>query len=491
MGRLARLAFAFAVIWSIGETIVLIRPDLLRPTDFGSDTSNYFASAERLLDGHPIYELSAGDRPAPADNPPDWTAPILSPPSLPALFLPLAILPGPSGMVLWWAACFAAAVAFAMYLAMRAPPAVLLVGVPVTILSGITAWSGNVNAVLPGMAATIWLWAREDETRPRNVVLAGVIGAVGAGIKLGPIAFLPWLIGRGRLGASIAFLTVLAAIGLTVLATGGLDVVVAYLGISASATQQASALSPVGIARSLGLPAELAASTPFIIVAASAAFSLLSRRTPRATFAIAAAASVLATPTLRLESFAQLLVCAVPWAANGRGQSRPSARGIVSAIAAVSFAAAIVASVVAGGLRQSTVSLDNRSNAVRIVRFQVTAQAATFGFVLRPGEAGIAWSRIWGTVVQPVFVFDDSCRLLGTTVLPPEGGEIILSNEGIGQTQPRSGPALPFNAMCARTVPPIGPFSGEEESGGGTSGWLHWGPTSISMTRPDPRQESS
>jgi hypothetical protein len=100
------------------------------------------------------------------------------------LFVPLALLPGPSGMVLWWAACFAAAAAFAAYLAMRAPPLILWVGVPLTILSAITAWSGNVNAVLPGMAAVMWGWAGEEGARPRNLVLAGVLGAVGAAIKL-------------------------------------------------------------------------------------------------------------------------------------------------------------------------------------------------------------------------------------------------------------------------------------------------------------------
>lgn len=489
-GRLASLAFGLAVIWSFAGTIVLWRPDLLRPTDIGSDTSNYFAAAQRVIDGHPLYELTAGDRPAPADNPPDWTVPILSPPSLPALFLPLVMLPGPTGMVLWWAACFAAAAAFAAFLAMRAPPWVLWVGVPLTILSAITAWSGNVNALLPGMAALMWLWAGEEGARPRTLILAGVLGAVGAGIKLGPVAFLPWLMGRGRVGASIAFLGAIASLFLVVvLMTGGLGSVQEYLGVSAHATEQATPLSPVGIARSLGLPAGVAASTPFLMIAGSAAFSLLSRRTPQATFAVAAAVSVLASPALRVESLAQLLMCAVPWAVGSGNWRLPPVRGSVAAVAALCFVAAIVGSVVGGGIRQSSVSIENRSSAVRVIRFQVTAQAATFGFVLRPGEAGVAWSDVWGGVVQPVLVFDGSCRLVGTTLLPRDGGEIVLSGGGIAQAQARMGPPLSFNPMCARAVPPIGPFGDTKDWTRGTTGWLPSRPPAISMAGPGPAKE--
>jgi hypothetical protein len=443
-----RLTFALAMIWSLIEVPLYLRPDLLRPTDFGSDTSNYFASAQRMLDGHPLYELTAGDRPAPADNPPYWKVPILSPPSLSPAFVPLALLPGPGGMVVWWATCFAAALALAAFLAIRAPPVVLGFGAPLAILNAITAWSGNVNAILPGMLVLVWLWAGREQAGPTELTGAGVLIAVGAALKLGPLVFLPWFLGRGQFRAATSAVLTLAAIGFAVVAAQGLEAVGAYLDASADIMRQATPLSPIGLAKSVGLPAGIAASTPYLMVAISSVFSLFWKQAPRATFAVATAVSVLASPVVRPESFALLIVCAVPWATQGRSQRRPPLRTVVGIVLALSVAIAVVAAVVAGGLRQSTVSIENRSNTLEIVRFQVTEQPGTFGFALKPGEAGLAWSNLWGTVFQPVLVFDESCRLLGTTEVA-NGSSIILTNTGIGHGPPLTGRPLPFNSTCA------------------------------------------
>jgi hypothetical protein len=43
------------------------------PTTTGSDAWNYLAAGERLNAGHPLYALSAGDRPVPL-APPYWSA---------------------------------------------------------------------------------------------------------------------------------------------------------------------------------------------------------------------------------------------------------------------------------------------------------------------------------------------------------------------------------------------------------------------------------
>ena len=453
LGRLARLVFAIATIAALLETILLFRPDLLRPTDLGSDTSNYLASAQRLLDGHAVYVLAPGDRPAPADYPPAWTVPILSPPSLPVLFAPLGLLPGPSGMVLWWAACFAAAAGFAAWMAMRAPPEVLLLGVPFAVLSAITAWSGNVNALLPGMAVLVWLWS-EDSKQDRNKLIAvGAMLAIGTALKIGPVAFVPWLLGRGRFTAFVAFSVTAALIGAATIGLVG-TAIPAYLVVSANSTQYPTLVSPVGFARFLGVPAVAANALPVVMILASAVVSVVWRREPRGTFAMAAAASVLASPVVRFETFAQLMMCFIPWAVS-RDLPRPfnSPKSVVAACLALAAALAFVGSIAAGGIRQTTVAIANESKEIRVVRFQVTAQFATFGFSLGPGRQGVAWPTLWGTVIQPVLIFDGSCRLLGKASIPADGGQLILTDHGTSQALASSGRFLPFSATCAPRSP--------------------------------------
>src|SRR6266536_85078 len=63
------------------------------------DALVYLAAGERLNAGHPLYAISAGDRPI-GIQPPHWTVPLLSP--------PLALLPPDSGAYVWWAAALAA-----------------------------------------------------------------------------------------------------------------------------------------------------------------------------------------------------------------------------------------------------------------------------------------------------------------------------------------------------------------------------------------------
>src|SRR4051794_18799876 len=55
---LVRTVVLLAFLVSMFLTISQRRPDLLRPTTFGSDTWNYDAAAERLVIRHPLYRLS-------------------------------------------------------------------------------------------------------------------------------------------------------------------------------------------------------------------------------------------------------------------------------------------------------------------------------------------------------------------------------------------------------------------------------------------------
>ena len=456
LGDVGRLVFLIAMTWSLAETILLLRPDLLRPTDLGSDTSNYAAAVQRLTAGHPLYALTPDDRPAPADNAPAWSVPILSPPTLPVVLAPIFMLPGPLGMLLWWVICFTSAVAFAAYLALRAPPLAVWIGVPLAILNAITAWSGNVNALLPGLTLLIWLLAAGDRPSRSALVAAGVLLAIGAALKLGPVIFLPWLLGRGRMVAIASFTVTFVLLGLTTLATVGIDTLRTYEIISSNATQHPTGISPVGIALGLGLPYGLAAAIPAAMVAASAVYSIVWRSNVRLAFAVAAAVSVLASPLVRIESYALLLMCAVPWADRQplAGRFRLHVGRAVAACGAVSVLLATSSALAAGGVVRSSVSIANATANPIFVRFQITAQAASFGYMVPPNQEGSAWQGLWGEVVQPVLIFDQSCRLLDQAQLPRAGGGMRLAEGGVSLGAPAAAPPLRFSATCAPPSPP-------------------------------------
>src|SRR5688572_11950986 len=91
-GNIVRLILALLWLGILVATVGVMRDDLLYPANFGSDTSNYVAAGERALSGA-LYQLAPGDRPVPDELPPDWSAPILSPPPIGTLWAALAWTP--------------------------------------------------------------------------------------------------------------------------------------------------------------------------------------------------------------------------------------------------------------------------------------------------------------------------------------------------------------------------------------------------------------
>jgi hypothetical protein len=102
-----------AVIWLafLANAGFIVRPDLLYPGDIGSDSANYVAAAERLASNGSIYALRAGDRPVPRDNAPDWSVPIISPPTVPALLLPTVLAPSDARPYIVWSVGLAGTIA--------------------------------------------------------------------------------------------------------------------------------------------------------------------------------------------------------------------------------------------------------------------------------------------------------------------------------------------------------------------------------------------
>ena len=114
--RLLRFGVAIFFVGAWLQTILIIRPDLVRPTDIGTDTSNYYAAGQRLADGHVLYALSPGDRPVPQDSPPFFSVPLLSPPPIAVIWRLLAILPDSVVMYAWWIVAALASTALAAFL---------------------------------------------------------------------------------------------------------------------------------------------------------------------------------------------------------------------------------------------------------------------------------------------------------------------------------------------------------------------------------------
>jgi hypothetical protein len=95
LARILALALAFGILATI--QFLYFQRGLIP-----GDAFTYLAAGERLNDGHPLYALSAGDRPVDL-HPPFWTVPLLSPPSIAVVLRPFALLPGDAGAYGWWA----------------------------------------------------------------------------------------------------------------------------------------------------------------------------------------------------------------------------------------------------------------------------------------------------------------------------------------------------------------------------------------------------
>lgn len=312
--RLFRFGIAIFFITAFVYTIVALRPDLARPTNIGVDASNYYAAGERLADGRALYALTAGDRPAPQDNPPLWHVALLSPPPIAGVWRVLAVLPGEVVIPLWWvggllgSALFLAAVA--AYGSLRA----VLIAAALCLPAAVTGWSGNVNAYLLPVLALSWYLVERETAGRRSHVLAGVLIGMAVAVKLTPATLLIWLLVRGKWAATAAALASLGALLLGGLAMAGARSYLDYLDIS-RATVSATASSPSlsTLAMSAGLPTAAAAFVVPVAALAICAVVVLLRRRPGAAFAVAVVGAVIASPVVRPETLAVGLAALAPW----------------------------------------------------------------------------------------------------------------------------------------------------------------------------------
>jgi hypothetical protein len=268
------------------------------PTKTGSDAWNYLAAGERLNAGHPLYALSAGDRPVPL-APPYWSVPLVAPPPIAVLWRPLALL-GESSMVLWATAGLVATLLTAGWLLARGglivAGLIALFALPLAIQS----LAGNANAFLFGALILAWVW------RDRAPIV-GTLVAAAIAIKLTPVLLVIWLAAAGRRRAVGMTAVALAAIGMLSLAGAGIQNHLDWL-----RSLPGTAPAPTSIAGLTGLPSWLvlaASVVPVVLVAL--------RGDERLTFTVAILAAAFASPALYLGTLGIAAAAAAPWVGEG------------------------------------------------------------------------------------------------------------------------------------------------------------------------------
>lgn len=272
------------------------------------DAPTYLAAGERLNAGHPLYALSAGDRPV-LLNPPFWTVPLLSPPPIAVLWRPLALI-GSAGMLIWWLTCLTTIGATTAAMAIRSPwvagPALLVLSIPL----GWELAAANLNGLLFGGFVAAWLLARAGRDRE-----AGILIGVMAAMKVWPIILIMWAMAQGRREAVLTCALSIVVIAAASVVFAGVGAHLDYLRIGASIYPSPDSIA--GLLRSVGL------NLPWIGYALGLATSLLMvrfRRQPEATYSLAVVTIVVASPVIYLNGLALLFTALAPflWPLAGR-----------------------------------------------------------------------------------------------------------------------------------------------------------------------------
>lgn len=272
--------------WLAGLSILLVMvPLIVRtfetfPTRPNGDPWNYLAAAERLNAGHPLYALSAGDRPVEL-HPPYWSVPLLSPPFIAVLWRPLAPL-GDLAMLGWWIGGIAATGIYVVWLLRRlANPWSIIALVALSPPIAYGALSGNAIAYLLPLLAL---------RHPATV-------AVAAGVRLTPALLAPAV----GIRTTLAFGLGVAAVSL---AGAGIQNHVDWLHAVTS-----SAPTPLSISGITGLP-PIAVAVGCLLVAFGG-------------WRWAVVAMTLASPTTYLYTFGFLSLLLVPESQKPVGRDGP------------------------------------------------------------------------------------------------------------------------------------------------------------------------
>ena len=198
-------------------TIAVVLVQMRTTGLYGIDGITYLAAGERLNVGHQLYSLEPGDR-AVLLNPPQWTTPLVSSPTIAAYWRLLAALPNELGLRIWWLGSFIAFIAAVLLLGRRQP---LATGIALCVLvlpSALQIGTANLNGIV--LLSTILAWRAFAAGRDTT---AGAITGALAVFKLTPTTLIWWLVAVGRWRAVGASLAVAIALLLGGVALAGVD----------------------------------------------------------------------------------------------------------------------------------------------------------------------------------------------------------------------------------------------------------------------------
>jgi len=303
----ALMGYVACLLWMV----LVAQPNLLDPTRIGSDTYNYYAAGLRLNAGHTVYALSPGDLPVPL-QPPYATVPLLSPPLAAVIWRPLAALPGPLVMYLWWIGGFVALTVSVLLMVRHGSALRNATTLVLTPWLGLAAWSGNLNCYLVAMLiGAFWL-----AMRGHNGIAGGLIAAATL-LKVTPGIYLFWLLARRDRAGLLGFAITGMVLGVISLAGAGLQAHLDYLSvIRATGTAGVTDISIPGILINAGLdPSVAQLAIPVVGVWAIAA-TWQARRHPGVSFSAATLGAVFTQPSLGLHSLPLLLPGVAPYAAR-------------------------------------------------------------------------------------------------------------------------------------------------------------------------------
>ncbi|MHB8673898.1 MAG: glycosyltransferase family 87 protein [Candidatus Limnocylindrales bacterium] len=322
-GIARRILRGSAVAILVVYTIALYRgtPGLDDPTLVGSDTYNYHAAAQRLNDGHKLYEVGPGDMPTRL-QPQFYSVALVSPPPIAVLWRPLALLPNDLGAWVWWTLVAVTTLGASAWFMLKGSVAVVAASLILIPELAYTALSGNVNAfVLVGVAA-VWLADRAD----RQGIAGGILAALVA-IKVLPLLLLAWFIAQRRWRSLQWFAAWSLTIGLLSVLGAGFQSHLEWLTNTSNQPSLGYPASLPAIAATIGVPSGLLPG----LIPATAFLALLAawqlRTRPAATFAILVAATVFCNPTSHAGSYALLLPALTPWT-GGTVAARRSSHGV-------------------------------------------------------------------------------------------------------------------------------------------------------------------
>lgn len=414
----ARVFVAIMLAGAAVTVVALMRPDIVGPSDPFTDASNYFAAADRLLNGGSIYSLSPGDRPVPAHNPPYWSVPLLSPPGAAIVWLLLSPLPPGLAMTAWTVAGFVLMYTTVGFVVARAPLKIVLLLLAITYPVAITAWSGNLNTFLyPGFVAIYLLW-RRGRTYSVGAPLSGLLAAVCVWVKITPIFLAVWIIATGGRRAAIPMVVGLFLLsGVSLLVVGPSDNL-AFLQIAASTgSASASPWSLVGLVRTLGLSA-LAEYALALASVAAVTLTIALRRKPRSSFVVAVVAATLLTPAMRWEVLSGLMAVAAPWMSEtGTSGSRSPKRTYVAWGATVAAGSIAAVALLTVNVQGTSLQVVNSSDESVIVRMGTIAGSASIGYIIPPKSEGFAFEDQPGRMTGPIVVLRADCEVVASDYL--------------------------------------------------------------------------